>query len=78
MIPPVSARDAGLFNAVLNVYFDPLTAKRRSFKDGGGWGSRKEKNRDRKENVFFSPISEQNVLNMKFGASTVLGVRGCA
>jgi len=24
------ARDPGLFNAVLNVFFDPLTAKRRS------------------------------------------------
>ena len=62
MIPPVSARDAGLFNAVLNVYFDPLTAKRRSFKDGGGWGSRKEKNRDRKEKVFLVKFQSKMVL----------------
>ena len=35
VIPPTCARDAGLSNAVLNVYFDPLTAKCRSFKDEG-------------------------------------------
>ena len=29
-VPLAYARDPGLFNAVLNVFFDPLTAKRRS------------------------------------------------
>ena len=33
-VPLAYARDPGLFNAVLNVSFDPRTAKRRSFKDG--------------------------------------------
>ena len=32
-VPLAYARDPGLFNAVLNVCFDPRTAKRRSFKD---------------------------------------------
>ena len=40
-IPPTCARDAGLFNAVLNVYFDPLTAKRRSFKEDEGVQNKK-------------------------------------
>ena len=41
MIPPTCARDAGLFNAVLNVYFDPLTAKRCSFKEDEGVQNKK-------------------------------------
>ena len=35
-VPLAYARDPGLFNAVLNVCFDPRTAKRRSFKDTMG------------------------------------------
>ena len=38
------ARDPGLFNAVLNVFFDPLTAKRRSFKDIMGEKRKPKKN----------------------------------
>ena len=42
MIPPTCARDAGLINAVLNVYFDPLTAKRRSLKEDEGVQNKKK------------------------------------
>jgi hypothetical protein len=46
VIPLAYARDPGLFNAVLNVCFDPLTAKHRSFKDIMG-----EKKKPKKKNV---------------------------
>jgi len=52
------ARDPGLSNAVLNVFFDPLTAKRRSFKDIMG-----EKRKPKKKRT----NSWQNGVNKKWG-----------
>ena len=43
-VPLAYARDPGLSNAVLNVFFDPLTAKRRSFKDIMGEKRKPKKN----------------------------------
>ena len=70
MIPPTCARDAGLFNAVLNVYFDPLTAKCRSFKDEG------VKKEGKKKEKTFSQVAKV-VLTRNEGAPSVGGRGRC-
>ena len=62
------ARDPGLSNAVLNVFFDPLTAKRRSFKDIMG-----EKRKPKKKRT----NSWQNGVNKKWEVPSVGGWGGC-